>query len=127
MYYKVKTNKDFTTATSDLEKCVADGGFGVLHIHNIGKTLRSKGVEFAENCNVLEVCNPKIAAQVMSQDMQLNMALPCRISVYTENDETFIGMIKPEKMLSSLSNKSGLVAIAQGVEQSLIQMIDNAK
>ena len=127
MYYSVKTNKDFDVATADLEKCVVDGGFGVMHVHNIGNTLRSKGVEFIENCNVLEVCNPKIAAQVMSQDMQLNMALPCRISVYTEKGDTFIGMIKPEKMLSSLSNKNELVEIAKGVEKSLIQMIDNAK
>jgi uncharacterized protein (DUF302 family) len=127
MYYKVKTYKDFTTATSDLEKCVVDGGFGVLHIHNIGETLRSKGVEFAENCNVLEVCNPKIAAQVMAQDMQLNMALPCRISVYTQEGETLIGMIKPAKMLSSLSDSDELVAIAKYVEQTLIKMIDNAK
>ncbi len=127
MYYIIKTNKDFETATSDLEQCVKDGGFGVLHVHNIGNTLRSKGVEFAENCHVLEVCNPKIAAQVMTQDMQLNMALPCRISVYTQNGETFIGMVKPEKMLKSLSDKSELAAIAHGVEQKLIQMIDNAK
>lgn len=127
MYYKILTNKDFETATSDLEKCVIDGGFGVLHIHNIGNTLRSKGVEFAENCNVLEVCNPKIAAQVMAQDMQLNMALPCRISVYTQNGDTFIGMIKPEKMLSSLSDNDKLKTIALGVEQTLMQMIDNAK
>jgi len=127
MYYSVRTNKNFEIATSDLEQCVVEGGFGVMHIHNIGNTLRSKGVEFSENCNVLEVCNPKIAAKVMAQDMRLNMALPCRISVYTQNGETFIGMIEPGKMLSSLSDKSELIEIAQDVEQTLIKMIDNAK
>lgn len=127
MYYVVETSKSFEIATNNLEKCVIDGGFGVMHIHNIGDTLRSKGVEFSEKCNVLEVCNPKIAAEVMAHDMQLNMALPCRISVYTEDNKTFIGMIKPEKILSSLTDNKGLMKIAQRVEETLIQMIDNAK
>ena len=127
MYYVVSTNKDFETASADLEKSVIEGKFGVMHVHNIGNTLRGKGVDFAEDCNVFEVCNPKIAAKVMAEDMLLNMALPCRISVYTQNGSTYIGMIKPEKMLSSLSDKVNLVAIAKEVEQTLISMIDNAK
>ncbi|MEQ6916314.1 hypothetical protein [Halomonas aquatica] len=36
--------------------------------------------------------------------MQLNMALPCRISVFTEKVSTKIGLIKSGKMLSELSN-----------------------
>jgi len=127
MYYVVTTNKTFDQAVTDLEEEVKKLQFGVLHIHNLGETLRSKGVDFKEDCKVLEVCNPKQAAKVLAIDMSLNMALPCRISVYTENGDTKIGLIKPEKMLAALSQDEALIKIAQDVEQLTIQMIDNAQ
>ncbi len=126
MYYIKPTNKPFAQAVSDLEEQVVALGFGVLHVHNIGETLRSKGQDFSQECKVLEVCNPKHANTVMTVDMRLNMALPCRISVYSENSKIFIGMIKPDKMLASLSDNPQLQAVAQEVEEKTMQMIDNA-
>jgi uncharacterized protein (DUF302 family) len=127
MYYVVTTEKTFEQASSDLESEVTNLGFGVLHIHDLGNTLRSKGVDFAENCKVFEVCNPQQAAKVLSVDMQLNMALPCRISVYTEKGATRIGLIKPAQMLASLSDDPVLLEVANEVEEKTIQMVDNAK
>ena len=127
MYYVVNTDKTFEEASADLEVEVKNLGFGVLHIHDLGKTLRSKGVDFEEDCRVFEVCNPEQAAKVLSVDMQLNMALPCRISVYTEKGSTKIGCIKPTQMLSALSNDPNLNEIAKDVESKTIQMINNSK
>ena len=92
MYYIVETNKSFDQASSDLESVVKKHNYGVLHIHDIGTTLRSKGVTLSEECRVFEICNPMQASKVLSSDMRLNMALPCRISVFTENGETKIGL-----------------------------------
>jgi len=127
MYYIVTSEKDFETAAQDLEDAVKAGGFGVLHIHNLGATLRSKGIDFKAECKVFEVCNPAQAARVLSSDMRLNMALPCRISVYTEAGVTKIGLIKPEAMLSALSQAPELQAVAREVEEKTIQMVDAAK
>ena len=127
MYYIVDTGKSFESASQDLEAAVKRHGFGVLHVHNIGNTLRGKGVAFTEECNVFEVCNPAQAARVLSSDMSLNMALPCRISVYTEKGKTKIGTISPEKMLGMLSKDSELAGVAREVEEKIIQMIEEAK
>ena len=127
MYYVAETNKTFEDASADLKTEVEKLGFGVLHIHDLGETLRTKGVDFEENCRVFEVCNPVQAAKVLSVDMRLNMALPCRISVYTENGSTRIGLIKPAQMLSALSNDPALIEVANDVENKTILMIDNAK
>jgi uncharacterized protein (DUF302 family) len=126
MYYIAKTGKSFEQAAADLEQQVTQLGFGVLHIHDLGATMRSKGVDFAEDCKVFEVCNPQQAAKVLSVDMRLNMALPCRISVYTEGGQTFIGMIEPVEMLSSMSDDASLRAVAEEVQDKTMQMIDNA-
>lgn len=127
MYYIVESDKSFDQASVDLEAAVKHHNFGVLHVHDLGTTLRSKGVAFTEQCKVFEVCNPGQAAKVLATDMRLNMALPCRISVYTENNKTRIGMIKPAQILSSLSQDVALAKIANEVEEATIRMIDEAK
>lgn len=127
MYYIVETSKSFNEAVDALNSTVVHNGFGVLHVHDLGATLRSKGVAFTEECQVFEVCNPAQAAKVLAADMQLNMALPCRISVYTEQGQTNIGFIKPQAMLSSLSQDPSLVEIGKEVEAKMVKMIDEAK
>lgn len=127
MYYIIESNKSFEQAVADLDVAVKNHKFGVLHVHDIGATLRGKGFEFAEQCKVFEVCNPGQASKVLAVDMRLNMALPCRISVYTEKGKTKIGMIEPAKMLSMLSNDATLDNVAKEVELSIIKMIDAAK
>ena len=127
MYYIVETNKTFNQASTDLESAVIRLGFGVLHVHDLGATLRSKGIAFDEECKVFEVCNPGQAAKVLATDMRLNMALPCRISVFTEKNKTKIGLIKPVQMLSALSQDAAIGQIAKEVEEKTIQMVDEAK
>jgi len=127
MYYIVESKKSFEQASTDLEAAVKNHKFGVLHVHDLGATLRSKGVEFADQCKVFEVCNPGQAAKVLATDMRLNMALPCRISVYTEKNKTMIGLIKPVQMLSALSQDTTLIQVAKEVEADTIKMIDEAK
>ena len=101
--------------------------FGVLHIHDLGNTLRSKGMAFTEQCRVFEVCNPAQAVKVLAADMRLNMALPCRISVFTQARKTMIGLIKPVEMLAALSTDPALLQVAKEVEASTIRMVDEAK
>lgn len=127
MYYIADSTKSFEEASAALESAVSDNGFGVLHVHNLGETLRNKGVEFSEECKVFEVCNPIQASKVLSADMRLNMALPCRISVFTEKGQTKLGLIRPADMLAGLSEDPSLRTTAQEVEEKTIKMIDDAK
>ena len=127
MYYIIETDKSFDQASADLESAVKRHGYGVLHVHDLGATLRSKGIAFDEECKVFEVCNPGQAAKVLSADMRLNMALPCRISVFSEKGKTKIGLIKPVQMLSTLSQDAGIAQVAKEVEEKTIQMVNEAR
>jgi uncharacterized protein (DUF302 family) len=55
------------------------------------------------------------------------MALPCRISVFTDQGKVRIGLIKPVQMLSALSKDPALLQVAREVEDKTIQMVDEAK
>lgn len=126
LFFVVDSLKSFGDACVDLEDAVVAHGFGVLAVHDLAETLRSKGLSFPESCRVFEVCNPQQAAKVLAADMSLNMALPCRISVYTEAGQTRIGMIRPEPMLSMLSQDPELLVVAKQVEASTTEIIQAA-
>jgi len=126
MKYIVNTTKSINQATQDLEAAVAHHSFGVLHIHDLKDTMNKKGVPFDTECRVFEVCNPKKAAEVLSEDITMNMALPCRISVWEEDGTTKIGMIQPKPMLEMFSSSEKLSQVADEVQTILTAIIDEA-
>ena len=127
MRYVVSSDKSVEQATTDLEEAVRRNGFGVLHQYDLKKTLAGKGVELPHECRILDVCNPQQAARVLTADMGMNVALPCRVSVYEEGGQTRIGMVKPTAMLASLSDSLELRRVAEDVELAITRMIDSAK
>ena len=126
MLYIKETRKSVEQAFHDLEASIKQHGFGLLHHYDFKQTLKEKGFELQNECRVLEVCNPKQASEVLRMDMAINMALPCRISIYEEAGKTFIGMIPPSELLGLISQSTELLDLAQGVEATTRQIIDDA-
>jgi RNA polymerase-binding protein DksA len=126
MYYIVPTVKNVADATRDLEAAVQEHGFGVLHVHDLAATLARKGHPLGVQCRVFEVCNPQHAARVLKRDMRVNMALPCRISVFEEDGVTKIGTILPTATLQMLSPDRELAEVAATVEATVKVIIDDA-
>ena len=127
MRYIVSSDKSVDQATTDLEEAVRRNGFGVLHQYDLKKTLAGKGVDVPHECRILDVCNPQQAARVLTADMGMSVALPCRVSVYEDGGQTRIGMVKPTAMLASLSDSLELRRVAEDVELAIARMIDSAK
>lgn len=131
MYYIVDSEKSFEQACTCLESAMIDHGlshdFSVLHVHDLGKTLRAKGMTFTPQCKIFEVCHPLHAANILTGDMRINMLLPCRILVYTDQGKTHIGLIKPAPMPAALSDSPSLLQIFEQAQTSIIEMIDEAK
>jgi uncharacterized protein (DUF302 family) len=127
MFYQVESDKPFAQAAVDLEAAVKENGFGVLHVHDLGAMLRAKGQAFVGECKIFEVCNPAQAARVLQADVRLNMALPCRISVFTTRGKTVIGFIRPRQILATLSPDPTLAVVAGEVETTLVRIADEAR
>ena len=125
--YVVETSKSVERAANDLAEAVKRNGFGVLHVYDLKRTLAEKGAPIDDECRILEVCNPKQARDVLSTDMGLNMALPCRVSVYEEDGKTRIGLLSPKAMLAMLSDSAELARVADEVETAIKKMIAEAR
>lgn len=127
MKHIVQSDKSVDQAVADLEEAVKRHSFGVLHSYNLKQTLHNKGIDLENECRILEICNPHKAKAVLDSDMSMNMALPCRISVYSEDGITKIGMISPKSMLAALSDSEELMKVAEEVEDATVKMIAEAK
>lgn len=115
---------EFETTCQRLGDAVPANGFGLLHTHDIHGTLNAKGVDFAPQCRVFEVCNPKRAAEVLAVRMDLANALPCRIAVYERDGKVIVSMIRPTKMLAMLSDDAALAKVASEVEETMNRIIE---
>lgn len=127
MLHVVETKKDVATAARDLEDAVKRNKFGVMHVHNLKQTLKEKGIDFPNACKILEVCNPQQANKVLSQNMAVSMALPCRISVYEEGGRTKLATMLPTAMLAMFPGSASLKSVAEDVEKNILKMMDEAK
>jgi len=125
MHYKEEKKKSVQEIVDSIQEIVSNYGFGVLHIHNVKNTLNSKGIDFEKECQILDVCNPKVAEKFLGQDMSISVIMPCKISVYTDNNTTNISMNSLTQLIDDLN--PDFIELAQETQETLLQIIDEAK
>jgi len=125
MIYEKATDKNIDDAIESLKINLKENGFGVLWQLNFKEKLEEKGLEFKDDFVIFEVCNPKQAKEVMDKDIHIGYMLPCKMVVRRENNQTYIGMTRPE-MLIELSGNKELTEVAKKVEKSLRKSIESS-
>jgi uncharacterized protein (DUF302 family) len=58
MLHILESTKPLARVTADLEQAVARHKFGVLGVHDLKAKMAEKGVAFARECRIFEVCKP---------------------------------------------------------------------
>jgi uncharacterized protein (DUF302 family) len=122
MLIKIPTDKSVSGAAAALQAAVQANHFGVMQIHNLKETMAKKGVEFARECLIFEVCQPQQAKKVLDENMSVSTALPCRISIYEEGGKTILATLKPTTLLA-MFNTPQLQGVAQEVEDTIVKIM----
>ena len=125
MLHIVESAKSLDQVARDLEAAVARHKFGVLGVHDLKATMAKKGVDFARECRIFEVCNPQQAKKVLEANLEISTALPCRISVYEEGGKTKLATIRPTAMIALYPNPE-LRGVAEEVEATLDRIMAEA-
>ena len=123
--YELKTSKTFSVAVEDLKKSLNENKFGLLWELNFKEKLDEKGLDFQQNFQVLEVCNPKQAKEVLDRHIEVGYFLPCKMVVYEKENSVIMGMMLPTSMIG-MSGKEELLSIAQQVETVLKKALNEA-
>ncbi len=125
MLFKLSSTKTVSEAATALHSAVEANRFDVMHVHNLKETMAKKGVEFAHECLIFEVCQPQQAKKVLEENMSVSTALPCRISIYEEGGKTILATLRPTEMLATF-NVPQLEAVAREVETSISKIMTEA-
>ena len=107
MLHIVESTKPLARLIADLERAVARHKFGVLGVHDLKAKMAEKGVPFARECRIFEVCNPQKAKKVLETNLE--------VEELKHKMPTFHGgalLTKVEKPLSSSGVKPQDVVVA---------------
>ena len=125
MQYMEVTNKSVQEVIDSLKEVAPRYKYGIQHIHNVQETLKSKGIDLENECQIVDICNPIVAQKFLSEDMSLSIIMPCKISVYTQDGETMIAMNSLVQLVDDIN--PDLVELAQEVQEQLLEIIDEVK
>ena len=122
--YTLESDKPFADVVAGIEKATADHKFRVLAVHDVQATLADKGLERAP-LKIIEVCNAGFAHKALQKDPAVALFMPCRFSVYTENDRTILRLARPT-MIARMLPDAGLDELAADVEDTLKKVMADA-
>lgn len=125
MLYEVSTRKSLAEIDAGLQESAARHKFGIIAVHNLKETMAKKGVDFDGECMIYEVCNPHQAKRVLERNGAVSTALPCRISVYREGDQSRIATLLPTALMQMFGDAE-LRPVAEEVEAVMRAMMDEA-
>ncbi|WP_395732760.1 DUF302 domain-containing protein [Prosthecobacter sp.] len=125
MMIQLSTSKTVKETAAALQIAVPANKFGIMQVHDLKETMWKKGVEFDHECLIFEVCQPEQAKKVLSENMGISTALPCRISVYEEGGRTVLASLKPTTLLG-MFNAPQLKGVAMEVEETLVKIMTEA-
>jgi len=100
-----------------LQEKSVDNQFRVLAVHDVQATLAEKGFE-REPLKIIEVCNSGFAYEALKKDIDVSMFMPCKFTVYRQDDATVVTLALPT-MISKMLPDSNLDSLAEEVEERL--------
>jgi uncharacterized protein (DUF302 family) len=125
MIYSKQSSRSPEDVGKRLEESTARHKFGILHVHDLKKTLESKGIQLGSECRVYDVCNPQAATKALQTDMRVSTVLPCRISVFSDDGGSLIATVKPTSLFEA-TGVEGSDALAAEVEREILAIIDES-
>jgi len=127
MHYIVESSKSFYEATFDLVPTIQRLGFVVLATHDLGGLLQRKDIDLDDDCQIVEICNYRYVEKLLAIDMRLSVSLPWRISVFTENGATKIGVSRLDSWLAISGDNPELARLIAEIESKLVMIVDDAR
>ncbi len=122
MLFEVESKKSLEEIDRGLQQAAARHRFGVIAVHNLKETMKKKGVDFANEIMIYEICNPHQAKKVLEANGAVSTALPCRISVYGSEGAYKLATILPTAMMQ-MFNLPELEPVAREVEEVVVAMM----
>lgn len=102
---------------------LAKEGFGVLTEIDVKKKFAEKLQKDFRDYIILGACNPPLAYEALSREVDLGTLLPCNVVVYTRDDgKTAVMVMDPVAALSMIGNPE-ITEIADQVAEKMQRVL----
>lgn len=123
--YEEKSAYAYEETLDRLRKEIKENQFGILYEVNLKEKIEGKGMDFQPNFTVLDVCNPKLAKDVLDKQIEVGYFLPCKVVVYEKDNSVYAGVLKPTILIDMVENDA-LKDAAVEVEDILTKAVKAA-
>lgn len=115
-------SRPFELVLEDVPRALATEGFGVLTRIDMRDTLKKKLDVDMRPYVILGACNPPLAHQAVSHDLDVGLMLPCNVIVYDNLDgTTTVAAVDP--MSTMAKDDPALAPIAEAVAAKLARAL----
>jgi uncharacterized protein (DUF302 family) len=122
--YGKKVSYSFEEALQKVKEAIPKSGFGLLMEIDLQKKIKEKLRKDMGKYCILGICNPTLAFESLSAEIEIGLLLPCNIIVYEKKGEVFIATILPTRIMQGLENNA-LNAVAEKAEPLLKTILNN--
>jgi len=95
---------EFDAVVERTVDALGDEGFGVLCDIDVQATLREKLDEEFRQYRILGACNPPLALEGLTMEVELGALLPCNVVVYETDEGVAVSAVDPRELLGVVGN-----------------------
>ena len=122
----IKLGISYEQAVAAVTEALKSEGFGVLTEIDVKATLKKKlDVDFRKYV-ILGACNPLLAHEALSAELEIGLLLPCNVIVYEEDDGAVVSAIDPIAAMGVVGNIA-LESMAEQVNAKLKRVMDSLR
>jgi uncharacterized protein (DUF302 family) len=114
----------YAEAVEQVTAALKEQGFGVLTEINVQAKLKQKLDADFRKYIILGTCNPSLAQQALTTELDVGLLLPCNVIVYEDNGGSVVSIGDPVVILG-VSGNPGLESMAHDAKNRLQQVLDN--
>ncbi len=123
--YTVTLNIPFEQAIERIKDSLKEEGFGVLTEIDVKETLKKKLDADFRKYVILGACNPKLAHESLSNDLNIGLLLPCNVIVYENEDgKIVVSAVDPNALMNLSENKELLCEVASLASEKIHRCIE---
>lgn len=102
MIFTARTKQNCTQVEERIEDDAKAYGLMMKKHFPFSKQLPEAGFEINEHASVFELCKPSVAAKLLNSHPELNVLMPCRISVYVKDKICYASTLNLQVLLAQL-------------------------
>jgi uncharacterized protein (DUF302 family) len=122
--YTIETRRDVGETVELLTRALNSKGFGVLSTIDVRKIIKQKLGEDMNDYVILDICSPRDAKQAIDAHKDVELILPCKMTVFEDRGRIMISLYKPTEAIKLLGFED-LNPLAQHAEKELRSAMDS--